>query len=69
MFSKFSKMVDANRDEILIKGAMLGGITAGLIGGTVIDKLKKPKTNITVIQGETIPEAHEPDATPTAEEK
>lgn len=64
----FKKFLDTNREDLLIKGAMLGGVTAGLIGGTVVDRLRKPKTNI-VIQGEVVPESTEPDATPTAEEK
>lgn len=64
----FKKFLDTNREDLLIKGAMLGGVTAGLIGGTVVDRLRKPKTNV-VIQGEVIPECPEPDATPAAEEK
>ncbi|QFG09335.1 hypothetical protein SEA_SLOOPYJOE_40 [Arthrobacter phage Sloopyjoe] len=64
----FKKFLDTNREDLLIKGAMLGGVTAGLIGGTVVDRLRKPKTNI-VIQGETVPEPTEPEANPTAEEK
>lgn len=63
----FKKFLDTNREDLLIKGAMLGGVTAGLIGGTVVDRLRKPKTNI-VIKGETVPETEEP-ATPTAEEQ
>jgi hypothetical protein len=64
----FKKFLDTNREDLLIKGAMLGGVTAGLIGGTVVDRLRKPKTNV-VIQGEVVPEPTEPEATPTAEEK
>lgn len=63
----FKKFLDTNREDLLIKGAMLGGVTAGLIGGTVVDRLRKPKINI-VIQGEVAPEPEEPAATPTAEE-
>ncbi len=67
MFKKITALVEENRDAIVLKSVALAGITVGLIGSSILNKLNRKTTIIiTETSTETV-DAPEPEA-PKAEE-
>jgi hypothetical protein len=66
MFKKVTTVISQNKDEVLQKALVLGGITAGMIISSLLSKTNKPEV---IVREEVSDESNAPEPeAPAAEE-